>query len=390
MAPVRSLLLGCAVALSTGAQAADLPAKAAARSNMFASARLTARASSMSPAPTAACASRGRVRADYLYVEPFNRARRSIGFRARGRLNIDHRTATAYGLLRTYIRYEIDRNSGTFTSTGRITHQPAAQAGLHPVRRPHRRSRHVVLLGLRTCRRPTSATCASTTRRTRRISRLHLLVRQRLLGDPVARGRARTSRQQHARVPAVRRRRGDRSSPRSVHLCRRAVARCRRATCAMRAIGAACSSPARCTRSATSAGLPPSTPSSCPCSIRSRPAEPAFADTDYGFAVALNGYSTCRSSARATRPGFPRPTRTARSATSTAARPSPSQRRHRRRPLGLPFADAFINPFTGNIKTTKALASPAASPTTGRRLPVERVRLVCASMLRRSPASSCR
>ena len=49
----------------------------------------------------------------------------AIGFRARGRLQLDARTTTSYGLLRSVVRMEITRNSGTpFTDTGRITTSP--------------------------------------------------------------------------------------------------------------------------------------------------------------------------------------------------------------------------------------------------------------------------
>ena len=37
----------------------------------------------------------GRMRAEYLYVEPIDREQDAIGFRARGRINLDARTATA-------------------------------------------------------------------------------------------------------------------------------------------------------------------------------------------------------------------------------------------------------------------------------------------------------
>src|ERR687894_622680 len=40
-------------------------------------------------------------------------AQAAAGFRARGRLNIDTPTATAYGLLRAFVRYELTRSSGT-------------------------------------------------------------------------------------------------------------------------------------------------------------------------------------------------------------------------------------------------------------------------------------
>ena len=55
----------------------------------------------------------GRVRADYLYGEPLTRAQDAIGFRARGRIQLDARTATAYGLLRALVRFEITRSSGS-------------------------------------------------------------------------------------------------------------------------------------------------------------------------------------------------------------------------------------------------------------------------------------
>src|SRR5918994_7525083 len=47
----------------------------------------------------------GRVRAEYLYQETFNRKENAIGFLARGRLNVDARTATEYGTLRAFFRY---------------------------------------------------------------------------------------------------------------------------------------------------------------------------------------------------------------------------------------------------------------------------------------------
>ena len=90
-------------------------------------ARAYGKASSTFPAPIAALRIGGRVRADYLYVEPFTRAQDAIGFRARGRLNIDHRTMTAYGQLRTYIRYEIDRNTGVFAGPGQVATNPKLQ-----------------------------------------------------------------------------------------------------------------------------------------------------------------------------------------------------------------------------------------------------------------------
>lgn len=60
----------------------------------------------------------GRVRAEYLYDQPFNRNFDASGFRARGRLNVDARTATAFGTLRTFLRYDINRDSGGYRVPG--------------------------------------------------------------------------------------------------------------------------------------------------------------------------------------------------------------------------------------------------------------------------------
>lgn len=71
----------------------------------------------------------GRVRADYVYIEPkgavlsgngtvtAGRYRDVTGMRARARLNVDARTPTDYGTLRTFLRYEIDKNTGAFGSS---------------------------------------------------------------------------------------------------------------------------------------------------------------------------------------------------------------------------------------------------------------------------------
>ena len=72
----------------------------------------------------------GRLRADYGFLETFSRADDAIGIRVRGRVDFDHRTAIPYGLLRTYIRYEINRNSGRpFNGNGLIATNPKLQQG---------------------------------------------------------------------------------------------------------------------------------------------------------------------------------------------------------------------------------------------------------------------
>ncbi|MGI6247627.1 MAG: porin [Pseudochelatococcus sp.] len=76
----------------------------------------------------------GRVRADFGYSQPRGatiietdangdivsasrdgRQRDATGFKAQARLEVDVRTATDFGLLRTFIRYEIEKNSGIFS-----------------------------------------------------------------------------------------------------------------------------------------------------------------------------------------------------------------------------------------------------------------------------------
>ncbi len=112
---VKSLLLGSAAGLAAvaGAQAADLPARKAAPVEYVRVCSAYGVGFFYVPGTEGCLRLSGRVRADYLYSEPFTRANDSTNFRVRGRLNVDHRLATAYGLLRTYIRYEITRNSGT-------------------------------------------------------------------------------------------------------------------------------------------------------------------------------------------------------------------------------------------------------------------------------------
>ncbi|MBB3018780.1 hypothetical protein FHR70_001834 [Microvirga lupini] len=114
MASVRTVLLGCAAIMTGGAQAADLPAKSAASVDYVRICSTYGTGFFYIPGTETCLRVGGRVRAEYLYLEPDNRADNAIGFRARGRVNLDSRTATAYGLLRTYIRMEMTRNTGAY------------------------------------------------------------------------------------------------------------------------------------------------------------------------------------------------------------------------------------------------------------------------------------
>src|SRR4051812_5431746 len=128
---VKSLLLGSAAGLAAvaGANAADLPAKKAVVAVDYVRVCSTYGSGFFFIPGTDTCVRlSGRARADALYSEPFNRANDAFGIRARGRLNVDARTATAYGLLRTYVRFEISQNSGTpFGQQGTFGTNPQVQ-----------------------------------------------------------------------------------------------------------------------------------------------------------------------------------------------------------------------------------------------------------------------
>ncbi|WP_052954645.1 porin [Microvirga vignae] len=113
---VKSLLLGSVAGLAAvaGAQAADLPAKKAAAVEYVRVCSTYGAGFFYIPGTETCLRVGGRVRAEYRYLEPNDREDDSIGFRARGRLNIDTRTATAYGLLRTYIRFEMTHDTGIY------------------------------------------------------------------------------------------------------------------------------------------------------------------------------------------------------------------------------------------------------------------------------------
>ncbi|UVF17827.1 porin [Microvirga terrae] len=129
MASVRTLLLGCAAILSGGAQAADLPAKTAAPVDYVRVCSTHGNGFFYIPGTETCLRVGGRVRAEYAYIEPADREDDSIGFRGRGRINLDARTATEYGMLRTYIRFELTHNTGVYGSDSALVKQAFVQFG---------------------------------------------------------------------------------------------------------------------------------------------------------------------------------------------------------------------------------------------------------------------
>ncbi|WP_114184192.1 porin [Microvirga aerophila] len=128
MTPVRTLLLGSVAIAGTAVQAADLPTKTAAPVDYVRICSTHGVGFFYIPGTETCLRVGGRVRAEYLYVEPTDRSQDAVGFRARGRINIDTRTATAYGTLRSYIRMEITRSSGAYTGGDITTSSNIAQA----------------------------------------------------------------------------------------------------------------------------------------------------------------------------------------------------------------------------------------------------------------------
>jgi hypothetical protein len=117
---VKSLLLGSAagIAAVAGAHAADLPSRKAAPVEYVRVCSAYGAGFFYLPGTETCLRVGGRVRAEYLVQETFNApgldTAADYGFRARGRLNIDARTATAYGTLRTFIRYEMTVSNGSY------------------------------------------------------------------------------------------------------------------------------------------------------------------------------------------------------------------------------------------------------------------------------------
>jgi hypothetical protein len=127
----KSLFLGSVAGLAAvaGAQAADLPAKKAAAVEYVRVCSTYGAGFFYIPGTETCLRVGGRVRAEYQYLEPTSREDNSIGFRARGRIQLDARTATAYGLLRTFARFEITHNTGVYGGDSAIVDQAFVQFG---------------------------------------------------------------------------------------------------------------------------------------------------------------------------------------------------------------------------------------------------------------------
>jgi opacity protein-like surface antigen len=117
---VKSLLLGSVAGLAAvaGAQAADLPVKKAAPVEYVRVCSTYGTGFFYIPGTETCLRIGGRVRAEMGYIEPFERETDALGFRALARIQLDTRTATAYGLLRTFTRVTTNVSSGAIYGRG--------------------------------------------------------------------------------------------------------------------------------------------------------------------------------------------------------------------------------------------------------------------------------
>ncbi|CAM5202797.1 Porin OS=Bosea thiooxidans OX=53254 GN=ARD30_00495 PE=3 SV=1 [Bosea thiooxidans] len=117
---VKSLLLGSAagIAAVAGAQAADLPSRKAAPVEYVRVCNTWGAGFFYIPGTDTCIRIGGRVRAEYTFGERWNRGQDSYGTRARGRIYVDARNQTAYGTLRTFIRYDVTTSTGSYRYGG--------------------------------------------------------------------------------------------------------------------------------------------------------------------------------------------------------------------------------------------------------------------------------
>jgi hypothetical protein len=116
---VKSLLLGSAAGLVAvaGASAADLGVKKPTAVEYVKTCPQYGAGFFVVPGTTSCLKIIGRVRVDYIFNNDLTRAQDKNTFRARGYFGYDHRTATEYGLLRTYVRGYVQRNNSTAENT---------------------------------------------------------------------------------------------------------------------------------------------------------------------------------------------------------------------------------------------------------------------------------
>ncbi len=119
---VKSLLLGSAAGLMVvgSAAAADLPSRKAAPAAVEFVRVCSAQGAGFFVLPGTETCLRvsGQVRAEALVSNTYGNYSDSYGIRARARMNLDARTPTAFGTLRTFIRAELNNQNGQYLTRG--------------------------------------------------------------------------------------------------------------------------------------------------------------------------------------------------------------------------------------------------------------------------------
>jgi hypothetical protein len=115
---VKSLLLGSAAGLAAvaGAQAADLPMRKAAPVEYVRVCSAHGVGFFYIPGTETCLRVSGFARFEYNVASTRGYAADNTGFRSIGRLNLDARTSTAYGTLRSFVRFDMARRTGHFFS----------------------------------------------------------------------------------------------------------------------------------------------------------------------------------------------------------------------------------------------------------------------------------
>jgi len=111
----KSLLLGSAAGLMAvaGAQAADLPTRKAAPVDYVRICAVHGPGFFYIPGSDTCIKIGGRARYEYVYAQGYSRGNGQSSFNATGRISVDARTQTDWGLLRAFVRVDLSRNSGT-------------------------------------------------------------------------------------------------------------------------------------------------------------------------------------------------------------------------------------------------------------------------------------
>ena len=112
----KSLLLGSAAGLVaiSGASAADLGVKKPAPVEYVKVCSAHGAGFFYVPGSDVCMQIGGRVRAEYLYASSYTRGDDISSFRSNGRIQLDVRQTTSYGLLRAFVRYDVYASSGRY------------------------------------------------------------------------------------------------------------------------------------------------------------------------------------------------------------------------------------------------------------------------------------